>query len=115
MNLQASKYASPPGTPPLLPPSTPAIGQSTDPEAELLLRLYNLDLPAVDISHVIAAMTGRNERTVEDTRLLQRLYDLGVPTEDISFIVEFTRRRGRSRVVAQYNTVGWLAYDFPER
>jgi hypothetical protein len=77
--------------------------------------IRGLCLPAVDISRVIAAMTGRNERTVEDTRLLRRLYDLGVPAEDISLIVDFMRRHGRSRGVAQYNTVGWLAYDFPER
>jgi hypothetical protein len=74
--------------------------------------IRGLCLPAIDISRVIAAMTGRNERTVEDTRLLRRLYD---PAEDISLIVDFMWRHGRSRGVAQYNTVGWLAYDFPER
>jgi hypothetical protein len=101
--VSTSHHPQPPGftthpapsvTLPLVPLSVPAIGQATDPEAELLLRLYNLQIPAADIARVVAATTGTDQSTVEDTRLLRRLYSLGVPTADISLIIDAMRRHG---------------------
>jgi hypothetical protein len=72
----------------LVPPSAHASSHLTNEEAALLLRLYNLQAPAIDISHVMAAMSGHAEFTIDEVQLLWRLHNLNLTTEDTNFIVD---------------------------
>jgi hypothetical protein len=67
-----------------------------DQEAELLQRLYSVQLPAADITRIVAILNGRGESSVEDAQLLGRLSNLNVPDEDINLIVDAIRRRDQS-------------------
>jgi hypothetical protein len=88
----------------LVPPSAHASSHLTDEEAALLLRLYNLQAPAIDISHVMAAMSGHAEFTIDEVQLLWRLHNLNLTTEDTNFIVDTVRRRSQNAAVAHNNT-----------
>jgi hypothetical protein len=102
-HLDPALTRSLPELPPPDPPSAHASSHLTDEEAALLLRLYNLHVPAADISHVMAAMSGQAEFSTDEVQLLWRLHNLNLPTEDVNFIVDAVRRRGQIGAVAHNN------------
>jgi hypothetical protein len=61
-------------------------------QTELLSRLYDLNIPAVDIALVVNAMRGKSTKD-EEAELLLRLYSLQVPSAFIAQLVDAMRNR----------------------
>jgi hypothetical protein len=67
-------------------------------ETQLLSRLYDRGVPAIDIALVINTLRGGGGFTdEEEDQLLQRLCDLHVPYADIALIFDAMRKREDSR------------------
>jgi hypothetical protein len=67
-------------------------------ETQLLSRLYDRGVPAIDIALVINTLRGGGGFTEEEEdQLLQRLCDLRVPYADIALISDAMRKREDSR------------------
>jgi hypothetical protein len=112
-SLGSTAYSSTSVTPTFSPPA-PSSSHSADPEATLLHRLYNLQVPAADITRVVAIFNGRGESTVEEAQLLQQLSNLNVPDEDINLVVEAMRRRDQSSGGYRYSEAP-PEYDFTKQ
>jgi hypothetical protein len=85
-------------------------------QTELLSRLYDLNIPAVDIALVVNAMRGKSTKD-EEAELLLRLYSLQVPSAFIAQLVDAMRNSdgARSEGVVRHNEPtddGPPSYDF---
>ena len=64
------------------------------------MRLCNLNVPATDVTRVVALLSGQSPSTIEDAQLLQRLYNLNISPDDMNIIVDAMQKSAQVGGVA---------------